>query len=73
VAGQYYLASYSRQEEYAADTHAVEILRRASYDGKQVMIDTLGWLKRTAGEGRGGFFATHPATGDRITEIRGRR
>jgi predicted Zn-dependent protease len=73
VAGQYYLASYSRQEELAADAHAVEILRRAGYDGKATMIGTLSWLRRTAGEGGGGFFATHPETGDRIQELRSMR
>ena len=70
VAGQYYLASYSRQEEYAADAHGVEILRRSGYNGKQIMIETLSWLKRTTGDGDGGFFATHPETGDRIQMVR---
>jgi predicted Zn-dependent protease len=70
VAGRYYLASYSRQEELAADAHGAEILGRAGYDGKKTMIDTLSWLRRTAGEGGGGFFATHPETGDRIEELR---
>ena len=73
VAGQYYLASYSRQEELAADAHGAEILRRAGYDGRKTMINTLSWLKRTAGEGGGGFFATHPETGDRIEELRSMR
>lgn len=72
VAGQYYLASYSRQEELAADAHGAEILRRAGYDGKATMIHTLSWLRRSAGEG-GGFFATHPETGDRIEELRSMR
>lgn len=73
VAGRYYLASYSRQEELAADAHAAEILRRAGYDGRTTMINTLSWLRRTAGEGGGGFFATHPETGDRIKELRSMR
>jgi predicted Zn-dependent protease len=73
VAGKYYLASYSRQEELAADAHGAEILRRAGYDGRKTMIDTLSWLKRTTGEGGGGFFATHPETGDRIEELRSMR
>jgi predicted Zn-dependent protease len=73
VAGQYYLASYSRQEELAADAHGAEILRRAGYDGKKTMINTLAWLRRNAGEGGGGFFATHPETGDRIEELRSMR
>jgi putative metalloprotease len=73
VAGQYYLASYSRQEELAADAHGAEILRRAGYDGKKTMINTLAWLRRTAGDGGSGFFATHPETGDRIEELRSMR
>ena len=72
VAGQYYLASYSRGEEYDADAHGVELLRRAGYDGKGMMIDTLSWLRRTTGAGGGGFFATHPETGDRVAQLRRR-
>jgi Zn-dependent protease with chaperone function len=37
------------------------------------MINTLAWLRRTAGDGGGGFFATHPETGDRIEELRSMR
>jgi len=70
VAGRYYLTSYARHEEYAADAHGVELLRRAGYDGKRIMVDTLSWLKHLEGPGGGGFFATHPETGDRIAELR---
>ncbi len=59
---------FSRQEEYAADAHAVQILQRAGYNGKQVMEDTLTWLLKAAGPS-GGFFATHPGTDDRIQRI----
>jgi predicted Zn-dependent protease len=34
------------------------------------MVNTLAWLKQRAGDGGGGFFATHPETGDRIQEVR---
>jgi hypothetical protein len=34
------------------------------------MVDTLSWLKQTAGDGGGGFFTTHPETGDRIQVVR---
>ena len=34
------------------------------------MADTLTWLMQTEGGSKGGFFATHPATADRIEAIR---
>jgi Zn-dependent protease with chaperone function len=34
------------------------------------MINTLTWLSETEGASGGGFFATHPATGDRIEALR---
>ena len=39
---------------------------------KDVMINTLTWLMDSQGAagGSGGFFSTHPATGDRIEELR---
>ena len=52
-----------------ADAHGVDILRRAGYDGKQVMANTLSWLLQTSGPS-GGFLATHPATEDRIQRVR---
>jgi Zn-dependent protease with chaperone function len=59
---------FSRKEEYEADSHAVVILQRANYDGKQVMGNTLTWLLKTAGPS-GGFFENHPGTDDRIQRI----
>ena len=38
--------------------------------GKQMMADTLTWLMQAEGTGAGGFFATHPATEDRINRVR---
>jgi Zn-dependent protease with chaperone function len=71
IAGQLIANSYSRKEEYQADAHGVEILQRAGYAGKGLMADTLTWLKGQEGSaGSGGFFATHPATGDRIGAVR---
>ena len=69
IAGALIQRTYSRSEEYQADKHGVELLRRVGRD-KDVMIDTLTWLMNTAGEGGGGFFSTHPATGDRIEVLR---
>ena len=69
IAGELIARGYTRHEEYAADRHAVELLRRAGYS-KQVMIDALAWVNR-ASQGRGGgFLSTHPATEDRINELR---
>jgi len=59
---------FSRQEEYQADMHAVDILNRAGYNGKRVMADTLTWLLRTSGSS-GGFLSDHPGTDERIKRI----
>ena len=37
------------------------------------MADTLSWLMQVEGGGSGGFFATHPATADRIQALRNQR
>jgi predicted Zn-dependent protease len=34
------------------------------------MIDTLQWLMQAEGGSPGGFFATHPATGERIEALK---
>lgn len=64
------LNAYTRSEETEADAHAVQILRRAGRDGKAEMAGALTWLQQTSGDSGGGFFATHPATGDRIQAVR---
>jgi predicted Zn-dependent protease len=69
LAGALIARTYGRSEEYAADLHAVEILRRAGYR-KEIMIDTLSWLRRTASDLGGGFLSTHPALDDRIDALR---
>lgn len=70
IAGTLIERKYNRSEEYAADAHGVDILRRAGApQPKQEMIDTLEWLKQQEGAGGGGFFATHPGTGDRIQAL----
>ncbi len=69
LAGELIFRGYTRQEEYAADAHGVELLERIGRS-RQQMIDTLTWLMRTEGSGGGGFFSTHPATGDRIEALR---
>ena len=47
----------------------MEILTRAGYP-KGVMADTLTWLLQVEGASGGGFFATHPATDDRIQALK---
>jgi predicted Zn-dependent protease len=69
VAGNLIASAYSRNEEYAADRHGVDILKRAGYPA-HTMMDTLTWLVATEGASKGGFFATHPATADRIEALR---
>jgi predicted Zn-dependent protease len=69
IAGSLIARSYSRKEEYEADRHGVALLQRIGQP-KGVMINTLTWLMQTEGSGGGGFFATHPATGDRIEALR---
>ena len=69
LAGELVARTYSRHEEYAADRHGVELLRRAGYP-KAMMTDTLTWLMQASGPDSGGFFATHPGTADRIEAVR---
>lgn len=73
IAGSLVANAYGRNEEYAADRHGATMLARAGYPAA-TMIDTLTWLTERAGaDGGGGFFATHPATGDRIQVLRDAR
>jgi Zn-dependent protease with chaperone function len=70
IAGALIQSKYSRSEEYSADRHAVDLLQRVGRN-KDVMINTLAWLQSTEGaNGGGGFFSTHPETGDRIEVLR---
>jgi putative metalloprotease len=73
IAGNLLLHAYTRKEEYQADAHGVDILNRAGMPGKQTMVNTLTWLQQTEGASGGGFFATHPATGDRIAAVQSLR
>jgi Zn-dependent protease with chaperone function len=68
IAGELAARSYSRNEEFNADKHGVNILRRAGYP-KEVMIDSLSWIRRVAGDSGGGFLSSHPGLDDRIATI----
>lgn len=70
LAGTLIARGHSRTEEYAADRHAVELLRRVGYP-REVMIDTLSWIQRASGGGHAsGFLSTHPALGERISALK---
>ena len=69
IAGTLIARGYGRTEEYAADRHGVDILRRAGYPAS-IMVDTLSWLRAVSGDGGGGFLSTHPAINERIAALR---
>jgi len=69
LAGALITNGYSRQEEYDADRHGVDLLRGAGYY-RIVMINTLTWLLQTEGASGGGFLANHPGTQDRIDALK---
>jgi predicted Zn-dependent protease len=69
IPGRLVMNKYTQSEEYAADRHGMEILQKAGLP-PTIMADTLAWLQRTEGGSSGGFFSTHPATGDRIEALR---
>jgi predicted Zn-dependent protease len=69
LAGALITNGYSRQEEYDADRHGVDLLRGAGYY-RVVMINTLTWLLQTEGSSGGGFLASHPGTQDRIDALK---
>ncbi len=70
MAGTLIARGHSRTEEYAADRHAVELLRRVGYP-REVMIDTLSWIQRASGgEHASSFLSTHPALDERISALK---
>ena len=70
LAGTLIARGHSRTEEYAADRHAIVLLRRIGYP-PDVMIDTLSWIQRASGDQQpGGFLSTHPALNDRISVLK---
>ena len=69
IAGTLIARGYGRTEEYAADRHGVDILRRAGYPA-EIMVGTLRWLRAVSGDAGGGFLSTHPAIEERIAALR---
>lgn len=70
IFGEALISHYSRGEESEADAHGVVLLKRSGFDGKTVMANSLAWIARTEGDSGGGFFDSHPATGDRIAAVK---
>jgi putative metalloprotease len=68
LAGKLIVNRYTQKEEYAADRHGADILQRVGYP-RALMADTLTWLLQVEGNSSGGFFATHPATEERIQAL----
>ena len=69
IAGELVARGHSRNEEYAADRHAVQILQRTGHS-RDDLVDALIWIRRVSGgSSGGGFLSTHPALDDRITTI----
>ena len=68
IAGELAARSYGRKEEYSADKHGVDILRRAGHP-KEIMVESLAWIRRISGDQGGGFLSTHPELDDRIATI----
>ncbi len=58
---------YSRQQEYEADKGATEVLNRSGYR-RTGMNEALLALASTSGRS-GGWFSTHPAPQDRLTQL----
>ena len=70
LAGTLIARGHSRTEEYAADRHAVVLLRRIGY-APEIMIETLGWIQRSSSDQQpGGFLSTHPALNERISALK---
>lgn len=70
IAGKAYLAGYSREDESAADTLAIETLVKAGYD-PEGMVRFFDFLQQEQGGGGGpGFLMTHPSAADRAERTR---
>lgn len=70
IVGNLAIRAYGRQDEYEADSHGVKLLRRLHPNGKEMMVSSLTWLEQVSGSSGGGFFSTHPMTGDRVERLR---
>ncbi len=68
IAGELVARGFSRNEELAADRHALDILRRSG-NSPDDLLESLTWLRQSSGGGGGGFLSTHPGIDERIATI----
>lgn len=61
-------SGYGRSLESEADKTAVELLQKSGYNAEG-LLRVLERLKAKSSSTKGGFFATHPDTDDRISEV----
>lgn len=76
LAGQFWLAAYSREQEFEADTYGVRLLRAAGYTTEAMasFLDRMNaWDRldaaatgRRPGEDQFSWLSTHPRTTDRV-------
>jgi predicted Zn-dependent protease len=59
---------FSRDQEYAADAKALDILNAAGYNAR-ALVDMLLVLQNVQSSQSGGFNSTHPSPRDRITRV----
>jgi len=68
--GKLVLPAYSRQQEYAADSLGVTLLKSVGYDSASVvMCRLLTDLKRSEGVQAQRFFSDHPSLESRIAKL----
>ena len=63
-------SGFSQPQEFEADNLAVKLLASAGYSPGG-LLETLNVLRAAQGRQSGGFFSTHPATGERIANAQG--
>jgi predicted Zn-dependent protease len=68
IAAQAYLNNFSREDEREADAFAVGVMPRAGYDPNG-LLSFFQVIQHAAGAG-GGFLSSHPATAERIQNVR---
>lgn len=72
--GQAAMASYSREDERAADAFAVDLYLAAGFDASKVAtaMELIQKSEEKKGGGSGGYLSSHPKTSSRIEAIRKR-
>lgn len=66
LGGRAIIHSYDRDQEREADAFGVDVMARAGYDPQAAVR----YWQLMSGKGGGGVFSTHPATSERLENIR---